>query len=200
MSTAPTTPLRSGGVRALDAAISAKEARRRFDRRRLFASGRREGEVELVFMPFVLVTLELVEGDQGVTVQVLVDGRSGGAVRLAGEVAWRPGVPLLAGPTISESEAVSRARALVQRGLLLQRRVAVGRLSLGVLSAELVAYPFWMQVFERRRGRYDIRLLDGVGGRRAGAEVKRGVLSALADEARRGAEEPVPGLDRRVSR
>lgn len=185
-------------ARGLGATIARQEAVRRFGPRRALVSRlvsrQRCAKLELVWMPFFLVTLELLEGEgeEVAPVEVLVDGRAGGASRLAGEVAWLPSAPLLAGPALSEDEAERRARALLRRGLQLGRRRAPRSVAIGDRRIELVAYPFWMQVFERRRGRYDIRLVDAVGGRRAGAETKRAVLSALAEESRRESTAPPP--------
>lgn len=172
-------------MRGLASRIGRSEARRRLRGRGLLKT--REGcHLELLWMPFYLVTLELDDGQTcSDSLQVLVDGRGGTAARLIGEVSWRDAPSTLGPPLLSEDEALARARALLQRGLAIERRRRGGAgLQVARRDVELVAYPFWMEIFERRRRRYDVRLLDAVGGRRAGAEAKRSVLAALVDEER----------------
>lgn len=186
-------------ARGLAAPIGRHEACHRFERPRFLLFRRRPAQVELLWMPFFLVTLELGEGDERAALHVLVDGRSGHAVRLEGEVAWQPTVPLLAVPLLGETEALQRARTLLRRGLLLRRGRSPVPLAPAGQRAELVAYPFWMQVFERRAGRFDVRLLDAVGGRRAGADTRRAVLSALAEESRRELASSPPAVEEATS-
>ncbi len=49
-----------------------------------------------------------------------------------------------------------------------------------IVACRLVRYPFWACFLVDRRGRYDVRLLDAVGGRPAGAKIKRALLAGLA--------------------
>lgn len=177
--------------RGLRASFGPERAEVLLRRRRLGAASRAVAKAELLWMPYFLVTLELGGEDESARLRMLVDGRTGGAARLDGGSAWQPSPPLLVSPRLTATEATRRARALLRRGLL-SRRGPRPRLELEGQHVELVAYPFWMEVFERRRGRYDVRLVDAVGGRLAGGDTRRAVLEALVEEARREVEPAAP--------
>jgi len=179
-------------MRALAALIERSEAGRRLGRRPGLLRRRSVGRLELLWMPYYLVTLQL--GEERRVLRVLVDSRGGGATCLVGEVVWGEAPPTLGAPILSAVEAIASARALLRRGVLVERRRRFASCEITQQQAELVAYPFWMEVFERLRRRYDIRLLDAVGGRRAGAETRRSVLAALVEEARERKSEPLPAL------
>lgn len=170
--------------RALAPRVDGAVAAHRLERRWSLLSKRSVSHLELLWMPFYLVTLDLGQGERRRALRVLVDGRGGAAMRLLGEVAWGEAPRHFGAPLLSETEALSSAHALLRRRLLLQRGRRGAALEIVDRSVELVAYPFWMVIFERRRRRYDIRLLDAVGGRRAGSETRRSVLAALVEESR----------------
>ncbi len=49
-------------------------------------------------------------------------------------------------------------------------------------GVELVAYPYWVETYERRPGRFDIRVLDAVTGQPAGPRVKIAIVDAFVEQ------------------
>jgi hypothetical protein len=83
-------------------------------------------------------------------------------------------------PALSAAEALHAARLRVQRAALAVTRPHE-RLALAEPpQIELVYYPYWAYYFRRWVGMLDAALLDAVTGSRAGPQLKRALLAALA--------------------
>ena len=83
-------------------------------------------------------------------------------------------------PVLSVDEALHAARLRVQRAALAVTRPRE-RLALAKPPRiELVYYPYWAYYFRRWAGMLDAALLDAVTGSRAGPQLKRALLAALA--------------------
>ncbi len=83
-------------------------------------------------------------------------------------------------PALSADEALHAAQLRVQRAALAVTRPRE-RLALAEPPRiELVYYPYWAYYFRRWAGMLDAALLDAVTGSRAGPQLKRALLAALA--------------------
>lgn len=83
-------------------------------------------------------------------------------------------------PALSVDEALHAARLRVQRAALAVTRPRE-RLALAEPpQIEPVYYPYWAYYFRRWAGMLDAALLDAVTGSRAGPQLKRALLAALA--------------------
>ncbi len=85
---------------------------------------------------------------------------------------WRPDFVLTA------EQARRSGRALLGSLLLLSREA--GRHAIGEpVQVSSLRHPYWLFVWERRYGRLDLRLLDGLDGSKAGSGVRAAILKAL---------------------
>lgn len=184
-------------VRFDEAAARHQLARRRLVRlRRLFARGSSKTEtlrksapnalldefVEITYLPHYLVNFSLLTSAAPRRAAVLV-GAHEPTTSLwdVTQTEWSD--------TEGSSEfppAVDPQRACELAGRLASstlRRLTPGArnpLSLIFESIELIGYPYWAYYFHRRVGLFDVRLLDAVSGRPAGARLKVALLTALA--------------------
>lgn len=86
-------------------------------------------------------------------------------------------------PALDGAEAESHARASLN---VLQNysRGKNCRTLRDVASADVLYYPYYVRYFERRRGRFDIRVIDAVTGKPPGAKLKKSLLDAFVAAAR----------------
>jgi len=90
-------------------------------------------------------------------------------------------------PGLDETAAAAAARAGLQKHILRRRGQINKPVIEGVDQILLYYYPVWVYYYRRRRRYIDIKVLDAVTGKPAGAKVRVGVLNALV-ASRRGAE------------
>ena len=138
-------------------------------------------------MPFYLIAAETL-GERGLPVaQCLVDAYFATTfqINLHGQAVEenvdRGGFP----PRLSEEEAEAAGRSFLLASLnfraLWRKPIELGE----TLRIELVHYPYWVDTYERRPGKFDIRILDAVSGSKAGSGLKSSILAAFSDEAER---------------
>jgi hypothetical protein len=81
---------------------------------------------------------------------------------------------------LDADEAIHQSRSLAQRFLGGgRRRIRFAHLSETPSAVARWRYPLWAQTWERKRGRLDMRLLDGVTGEGCESAVRRAVLEGL---------------------
>lgn len=85
-------------------------------------------------------------------------------------------------PRLCESEVHHRARDLVLRTAQVLRRGDLNIARHGCRTLEIWQYPYWVEIFERVRERFDLRALDAVSSRPAGAATRRALLEGLIRE------------------
>ncbi|MGD9647771.1 MAG: hypothetical protein AB7U73_18815 [Pirellulales bacterium] len=83
-------------------------------------------------------------------------------------------------PAISAEQALAAARLRLQRAALASVRPQQRLVMLEPPEIELVHYPYWAYYFRRRAGMLDAALLDAITAARAGPQLKRALLAALA--------------------
>ncbi len=140
-----------------------------------------ESRVHLIWMPHYLIDLE-IESVKGTAVQQVTLDAWGEVFAL-----WNFELPPETGqpdgesfpPRLDEATAVSKA-TLSLTGTTLHMRGQKGKPQVNRHTAiRLLYYPYWVYYFERRPGRYDIRVVDGVIGELPGNQMKRAILEAF---------------------
>lgn len=133
---------------------------------------------ELLHLPAYLVEIPAAAGVS--PIRLLVDGRDGhwcfaAPAHLAAGVRG-----VLAGAfAIDEARAGEVARETVKR-LVLYRAFGARRFpERGPARAQAVAYPLWVQYF-RRKGAYNVLVVDGLTGNHADSRLRRSLLVAVA--------------------
>lgn len=86
-------------------------------------------------------------------------------------------------PAIDTSRAEENARTALN-ALANFSRGKNCRVLRELASHRLIHYPYWVRYFERRRGRFDIRVIDAVTGKTPGAKLKKSLLDAFVAAAR----------------
>lgn len=138
--------------------------------------------LELIYLPHYLVTFTLEQTAPARQAGVMV-GAHEPTVTLwdLTHTEWQTTVSDVEfPPTITTRQAMDYAQRLVSSSL---RRLAPAARSVPALdlaTIETIAYPYWAFYYERWAGKYDVRLLDAVSGRPAGARIKVALLAALA--------------------
>ena len=139
--------------------------------------------VRLVWMPQYLIDLR-IESARGEAVQQVTLDTYCGVFAL-----WNIRVPPAAGrpdgecfpPRIDVSTGIRQAVEALTRTTLHMRGQKGKPHVTGHDRVQLLYYPYWVACFERRPGRYDIRIVDGVMGERPGNQIKRAILEAFID-------------------
>lgn len=137
--------------------------------------------VELVWLPYYLVRMDVSFRGSPKTLTSLVSGRDGQfAVSELPEpgTASEEGVRLYP-PLLDEARAAEIAHTGLVSTVLRTARVARGAVVGDVRTVEPVQYPFWVCHYERRRGRLDISVLDAVTGKWPGPRIKTTILQAF---------------------
>lgn len=137
---------------------------------------------ELVYLPQYLVTFELKDASTTRPAAVLVGAHEPTATLWdVTHTDWVETTEELEfPPSVDPQHAKQLARRQVNASL---RRLMPGARewpSLDCATIELVGYPYWTFYFHRRARLFDVRLLDAVTGRPAGARLKVALLTALA--------------------
>jgi len=183
---------------ALAPAVSRDEALRRLARRgwwSILARAPRESRLELVYLPRYQIALAPAVASATESESRITADLPGSAAAVAFVGAYEGDVDIfdLAGvkyadrepdelfaPALSIDAALHAARLRVQRAALAVTRPRE-RLALAEPPRiELVYYPYWAYYFRRWAGMLDAALLDAVTGSRAGPQLKRALLAALA--------------------
>lgn len=167
-------------------------SRRRFDtlKRVLFRRPARPvvtANVHLLWMPHYLIDLEIESGKGTAIQQVTLDAW--------GEVfaLWNIQEPPSSGkpdgesfpPRLDVDAAVIKA-TLALTSTTLHMRGQKGKPHVNRHTAvQLLYYPYWVYYFERRAGRFDLKVIDGAMGERPGNQIKRAILEAFIQQARR---------------
>ncbi|MBX9789629.1 MAG: hypothetical protein K2Y37_12000 [Pirellulales bacterium] len=181
---------------ALVPAVSRDEALRRLARRgwrRLFARAPRDEHLELVYLPRYQIALVPSVNEGGLRQGAAAGLSSSGCVAFVGAYEGDVGIFDLAGltylaadpaerfaPRLSTDEALHFARQRVQRAALASTRPHERLTIVEPPRIELVYYPYWAYYFRRCAGMLDAALLDAVTGSRAGPQLTRALLAALA--------------------
>ncbi len=137
---------------------------------------------ELVYLPQYLVTFELKDATTTRLAAVLVGAHEPTAtlwdvthtdwVETTEELEFPPSVD----PQLAKQLARRQVNASLRRLMPGAREWP----TLDCATIELVGYPYWTYYFHRRARLFDVRLLDAVSGRPAGARLKVALLTALA--------------------
>jgi len=157
-------------------------------RRRSSAAGNSsEGErrlpcIELVWLPYYIITIKARSSRGGGEITVSVEGYSGAfaifqmhADVVEGEVGGETFAPKL-----NEKEATRIARSQLLATIMRQRGGREKPVPGEVIRVELLQYPLWVYYYERRRERLDIRVLDALNGSKPGPRLKASILTAFA--------------------
>jgi hypothetical protein len=131
--------------------------------------------IELTLLPYYLVTF----GESSTKLRFLASAQNDHVARFNhARLRWRQCdegqvLPAIITPQLAEQHA----QAFLSRAALASGRSAQ---AIGVpLSAELVAYPYWVYYYQRSAGKLDAKLLDAVTGAPAGPRVKSAFLAAI---------------------
>jgi hypothetical protein len=173
--------------------VSATEARAFFTRRRwrnLFgvllpgetvtAAGTRLPKLELVWLGYYQIDLQVRIGRTPAVQSVSVEGYSGAFALFALHDALHdsavegPSFP----PVIPEDEAVRIGREECLKNVLRRRSQQKKPAIEETLGVSTFYYPYWVWYY-RRRGRLDIRLMDGYTTGPGGNRTRSGLLSAF---------------------
>ena len=142
--------------------------------------GERLPRFEQIWMPYHVVTVEaLAEGKPSSTV-VSVDGWTGGFAIFQRTENVLEGDPEgeVFPPHIAQEDAEELARKRTLEYLLRRRGGRKPEIT-GVADTRLVWFPYWVYYFETRKGKYDIRLIDGATGEVPGNKMRVAVLNAF---------------------
>lgn len=174
-------------MRSLRPRVSPEQALRRLrlpgPRRRSALAASELPHLELVGLPYYRVDVEASGWGGERRATYLVDAVSGGAAQLVGDHEWHEGpIGISLESRLGPHEAEAETRALFERGALLAKWARLRLLAVG--TPGLVAYPYWVGYYERREGLLDVRVLDALSGRPAGAAVRRSLLEAFVSMAR----------------
>jgi hypothetical protein len=126
------------------------------------------------------------------TIWTSVDGWSGDVTLFDAVVELTPcekTVDFLA-PALDETRAAEAARAGLQKYILRRRGQINKPVIEGVDQILLYYYPVWVYYYRRRRRHIDIKVLDAVTAKPAGAKVRVGVLNALVASRREAESKP----------
>jgi hypothetical protein len=93
-------------------------------------------------------------------------------------------------PDLDETRAAEAARAGLQKYILRRRGQINKPIIEGVDQMLLYYYPVWVYYYRRRLSHIDIKVLDAVTAKPAGAKVRVGVLNALVESRRRAKAKP----------
>lgn len=146
----------------------------------------RSSDVHLIWMPQFLIDLQ-IESDRGQAIQrVTLDGWC--EVFALWNIETQPEKGLPAGeffpPRIDVDEGVRKAIVSLTNTTLRMRGQRNKPHVLGHAATELLYYPYWVYYFERKKGRFDVKIVDGVLGELPGSQVKRAVLEAFIEKSR----------------
>lgn len=142
--------------------------------------------MECVWLPYYRMTVTLESRSGEGTLEAVIDGYNGSLMIVSTDRAAVEGMPpdaqhFPARLTPDEAMTVARheitAKALSQRGSARRPHVKA------IATTAMLYWPYWIYYFERRAGRLDIRLLDGLTGERPGHKLKSSVLTAFLDAA-----------------
>lgn len=141
--------------------------------------------LELIWMPAYRMTVAARVKGNDRTATVLVGGRDGTVRVVDGRtLELQPHD----GDVFPATVNASRATEAAQTGLTNVVRSTPGmgvRPDVGDTSGIApVAYPYWVETYERRPGRLDIRVLDAVTGQPAGPRVKIAIVEAFVEQHR----------------
>lgn len=183
------------------AANFSREHAERFFNRRRFGNlwgllrrgprGNRAPHIELVWMPHYLVEVNVTSRNGPGVIPVSVEAHSGAFALCDALDGLREGDPAddVAGECLSPALDEEAARALALKELretIMRRRSQEHKpLIQDIRGVSLFQYPYWLEHYERWRGKLDIHVFDAVSGTAGGAMTKTGILSALIQASRR---------------
>ena len=179
-------------MRCLPVCLGREEARQRLGRRswwRSFAAwgrAREAGQVDLVWVPHYLFTLEMESARAFGETTVSVDACS------AAFAIFQMEEDLLESPPpeaeilpslVPQEHAWETGRKKLLQAIMRRRgsqgpKPAPGKL----LRSEMVLFPFWVEYTTRSGNQLDIRLLNAATGDRGGNQTKVGVLHAFVEQ------------------
>jgi hypothetical protein len=179
---------RETSLRSIQPVIDRKTAEKQLRRRGVIGSlfGREaEGRLELLWMPFYWFSFE-ARGGEGALVHCVVESYSGevSLFNPPGTLGGVLGNSFAAKLDAETAEKIAREHLNLFFAFSLRGKSSreLGR----VLSREVLCFPFWVQYFERRRGKWDIRVLDAARGTRPGSKLKASILAAILTAAKCG--------------
>lgn len=146
--------------------------------------------IELIWFPHYLIPIRLTTPKVESWQTVSVEGGSGAFAIFDVEDEVKNGVPnaRLYPPKLSEADAVKEGRNRLLRTIMHQRSRGA-KPKLGETGAvRLLQYPYWVFYYERRRKFVDVKVVDAIMGRRAGAKTRAAVLDAFVEH-----DKPQPG-------
>jgi len=158
-----------------------RSTKRLFFRRAARNPAAKHERLERVWMPYYLFEYGLESKGLERSVVVSVDG-------WAGEFSLFGTSPTVNDESIEEDWYSPKldgdeAQAIAKRELalaVLRRRSRGEKPSVGgLLSSDLLLYPFWVYYYERRPGALDILVQDAVTGAKGGAKTKVAILEAF---------------------
>ena len=147
---------------------------------------RRDGtgfrRMECLWLPYYRLTVTMDSSLGPGTLQAVVDAHAGCLAivhtdaaadegRPAPECHFPPRLPLEKALGIAKRELT--AKVLSQRGSARRPHVR------DIQADGILYWPYWVYYFERRAGRLDLRMLDGLTGERPGHKLKSGLLDAF---------------------
>lgn len=163
-------------------------SRRRFTllQRLAFRSAARPvnpSHVHLLWMPHYLIDLN-IESPKGKAIQRVTLDSYSGAFSL-----WNIDAPPTVGlpdgesfaPRMNVDAGVRRAIVALTNTTLHMRGQKGKPHVTGYSAVQLLYYPYWVYYFERKKGRLDIKIVDGAMGERPGNQIKRAILEAFIE-------------------
>lgn len=137
--------------------------------------------VHLLWMPQYLIDLE-IESPKGTAIQPVTLDAWGDVFAL-----WNITEPPTAGlpddehfpPRLDIDAAIAKA-TLSLTNTTLHMRGQKGKPHVNRhVNIQLLYYPYWVYYYERKKGRFDLKVIDGAMGERPGNQVKRAILEAF---------------------
>ncbi len=140
---------------------------------------------EGIWFPFYFIRIHVVSRKGPGSFMTMLDGWRGSFSIVQGEFDTLDGHPEGGGfpPKLTGPEAETMARQQLSRSILAQRSFGPKPEITGHDAAECLQYPLYVYYHERRPGRIDIRVLDGISGELTGAKLKQGILDAFTEYA-----------------
>lgn len=141
--------------------------------------------IELVWLPYYLIEVNVTSRSGPGVIPVSVESHSGAFALCDVFDGMREGKPPTDPPgeclAPALDEETARAVALKElRETIMRRRSQEHKpLIQDIHAVSLFQYPYWLEYYERWRGKLDIRVFDAVSGTAGGAMTKTGILSAL---------------------
>ena len=152
--------------------------------------------VHLVWMPHYLIDLE-IESNKGTAIQQVTLDTYGSVFAL-----WNIDAPPSAGlpegevfpPRMDIDAGVGKAILALTNTTLHMRGQKGKPHVVGSSAIQLLYYPYWVYYFERKRGLFDMKIVDGAMGERPGNQIKRAILEAFIESS------PAPTARRKQTR